>query len=187
MEMTINGLTVVIAVLALINDVLSLSCPECDEFKCRDVSHLRCKGGTTTDACGCCTVCAKVEGEKCGGPWNIAGVCDKGLICVPQSDFYPGQCFREKRQELPKLPKCIQRCKYAKGKGCLPKATVFCNKRCEGCCESPTTCNPNWRIYVPKSRCQSQKRLHGPKKLSSKNGGDYDADDVLPLDNKIKG
>ena len=51
-------------------------------------------GGTTTDACGCCTVCAKVEGEKCGGPWNIAGVCDKGLICVPQSDFYPGQCFR---------------------------------------------------------------------------------------------
>ena len=44
MEMTINGLTVVIAVLALINDVLSLSCPECDEFKCRDVSDLRCKG-----------------------------------------------------------------------------------------------------------------------------------------------
>ena len=38
-------------------------------------------------------VCAKVEGERCGGPWNIAGVCDKGLICSPKSDLRPGRCI----------------------------------------------------------------------------------------------
>ena len=32
--------------------------------------------------CGCCDVCAKVEGEECGGPWDLNGKCDKGLKCV---------------------------------------------------------------------------------------------------------
>lgn len=53
-------------------------------------------GGTTLDVCGCCTVCAKVEGEACGGPWNLKGVCDKGLKCKPKSDLRPGNCVDRK-------------------------------------------------------------------------------------------
>jgi len=34
------------------------------------------------DACGCCDVCARTEGEECGGLWNIAGICADGLTCV---------------------------------------------------------------------------------------------------------
>ena len=38
-------------------------------------------GGLTKDVCNCCDVCSKVKGEKCGGPWNIKGRCDKFLTC----------------------------------------------------------------------------------------------------------
>ena len=30
----------------------------------------------------CCEVCAKQEGEICGGSFNLAGVCDFNLKCV---------------------------------------------------------------------------------------------------------
>ena len=39
-------------------------------------------GGLVKGVCHCCYVCAKVEGEICGGPWNFVGKCDKGLTCV---------------------------------------------------------------------------------------------------------
>ena len=31
--------------------------------------------------CDCCDVCAKVEGEECGGPWDSFGKCDERLKC----------------------------------------------------------------------------------------------------------
>ena len=44
-----------------------------------------CKSGQlTTDACGCCPVCAKDQNEICGGPWGTSGTCasSKGLQCL---------------------------------------------------------------------------------------------------------
>ena len=32
--------------------------------------------------CGCCPVCARQEGQGCGGPWNYLGTCDVHLRCV---------------------------------------------------------------------------------------------------------
>lgn len=30
----------------------------------------------------CCKVCAKIEGESCGGPGNFSGICEPGLSCI---------------------------------------------------------------------------------------------------------
>uniref|UniRef100_A0A4W6CYA1 Ig-like domain-containing protein n=1 Tax=Lates calcarifer TaxID=8187 RepID=A0A4W6CYA1_LATCA len=46
--------------------------------------QLQCKGGVTTGVCGCCPVCARAEGETCGGTWDYLGKCDEGLVCVYQ-------------------------------------------------------------------------------------------------------
>ena len=61
----------------------ALSCLRCDSplVKCKPVNTLNCAGGLVRGVCGCCAVCAKVKGEKCGGPWNIRGKCDCGLRC----------------------------------------------------------------------------------------------------------
>ena len=61
----------------------SMICPSCDRLYCtvKKESRLKCKGGTTTDICGCCPVCAKQEDEPCGGEWNYLGKCDRGLYC----------------------------------------------------------------------------------------------------------
>nr|API81345.1 venom toxin [Hemiscorpius lepturus] len=66
--------------------VYSLSCP------CwRDRENLdkycgpppeECALGQTFDACGCCKVCFKTEGEDCGGPWKVYGKCGEGLTCA---------------------------------------------------------------------------------------------------------
>lgn len=65
----------------------SLICPDCHRLFCtvRKPSKLKCKGGKTTDICGCCPVCAKQIGEDCGGEWNYLGKCDVGLYCKASS------------------------------------------------------------------------------------------------------
>lgn len=43
--------------------------------------------------CRCCDVCAKTEGEPCGGPGDFSGTCEPSLQCVskfPVTD--PGVC-----------------------------------------------------------------------------------------------
>ena len=41
-------------------------------------------GRYTWDECGCCLVCAKAEGETCGGPFRVAGTCQEGSRCLRQ-------------------------------------------------------------------------------------------------------
>jgi len=61
--------------------VISLSCIiPCAWVRCSTPAN--CKGGLVKSICGCCNVCARVEGERCGGPWQIKGRCDFGLKCV---------------------------------------------------------------------------------------------------------
>ena len=66
--------------------IFAMKCPPCDKIHCnpRKASKLTCKGGVTTGVCGCCPVCARVEGERCGGYFNYLGKCDRGLYCEPQ-------------------------------------------------------------------------------------------------------
>lgn len=70
----------------------ALHCPPCEQVHCssRRALKLLCKGGVTTGVCGCCPVCARTEGETCGGTWDYLGKCDQGLVCVPQSSDKPG-------------------------------------------------------------------------------------------------
>nr|API81343.1 venom toxin [Hemiscorpius lepturus] len=85
----------------LVVSIYSLSCPcwrERDKTKFCGPPPTDCPLGTTHDACGCCTVCFKVQGEVCGGPWNVRGVCGEGLYCKKEVvveegfDQYDGVC-----------------------------------------------------------------------------------------------
>lgn len=62
----------------------ALQCPPCERIHCstRRALKLQCAGGVTTGVCGCCPVCARAEGETCGGTWDYLGKCDEGLVCV---------------------------------------------------------------------------------------------------------
>ena len=64
---------------------LELQCPSCSEIHCtpRKAKRLKCQGGVTRGICNCCPVCAKVEGEACGGQYDYLGKCDRGLQCGP--------------------------------------------------------------------------------------------------------
>ena len=41
-----------------------------------------CLGGVVYERCGCCKVCAKVEGESCAGHYLSEGLCDENLRCT---------------------------------------------------------------------------------------------------------
>lgn len=63
-------------------------------------------GGIVKDICGCCDVCAKVLGERCGGPFYRGRTCDEGLKCVkkelPDLDnrFAYGTCGKTARRGI---------------------------------------------------------------------------------------
>lgn len=60
-----------------------VSCPKCNKIFCKPKNprRLKCKGGIARGVCGCCPVCAKLEGEACGGRNTYLGTCDVGLSC----------------------------------------------------------------------------------------------------------
>ncbi|ESO01353.1 hypothetical protein HELRODRAFT_192303 [Helobdella robusta] len=65
----------------------TLNCPPCNQIHCpiKNPANLKCRGGHTTGVCGCCRVCSKLAGERCGGIWNYLGSCDIGLVCFNES------------------------------------------------------------------------------------------------------
>ncbi|CAG0894693.1 unnamed protein product [Cyprideis torosa] len=77
--------------------VSALSCSPCDLTYCDYVDESLCPAGIGKDVCGCCPQCLNGPGDSCGGPWNIAGVCGRGLKCVKDDpwDFNAsGKCRR---------------------------------------------------------------------------------------------
>ncbi|KAM4687209.1 kazal-type serine protease inhibitor domain-containing protein 1-like [Rhinophrynus dorsalis] len=58
------------------------NCPPCQEEKCPSVPQ-RCPAGRVRDRCGCCWMCANVEGQMCDLPWEgyNFGACGDGLLC----------------------------------------------------------------------------------------------------------
>ncbi|XP_022190712.1 venom protein 302 [Nilaparvata lugens] len=72
----------------------------CSPSECEEVRDSECPpgAGTVWDSCGCCRVCARTEGEPCGGPYGFYGACAAGLECVVtdlQSDNAEGVCTSE--------------------------------------------------------------------------------------------
>merc|ERR1712215_548683 len=57
--------------------VENLDCTVCTRKYPEDCTS----GQLTWDVCGCCQVCAKAEGDVCGGPWGIRGTCADFLFC----------------------------------------------------------------------------------------------------------
>nr|QNH72566.1 toxin candidate TRINITY_DN18171_c0_g1_i2 [Ceriantheomorphe brasiliensis] len=82
--MNLHSFQLYLALLTVvISTVTPLSCGPCNLDKCVKAV---CKAGFVKDACGCCSVCAKTEGQKCGGLWNYYGICGAGLRCISSSD-----------------------------------------------------------------------------------------------------
>lgn len=71
-----------LVVLVGLYEAEALSCPPCGKYPCQD--PVCCESGFyTKDVCGCCTTCAKPEGEVCGGPWgSSSGTCARGSRCL---------------------------------------------------------------------------------------------------------
>ena len=66
----------------------------CDQSSCGQPRA--CPQGYAMEPCGCCTLCAKLEGEECGGFGNRFGSCGIGLYCNKTSDSLQstGNCTR---------------------------------------------------------------------------------------------
>jgi len=88
-----NLLVLLTTCLLACSSVSALSCLPCDRNTCTTPT---CPGGqTVTDQCGCCKVCAKLDGEVCGGPWKTSGECASGLECVTDRKIEPGMFNQE--------------------------------------------------------------------------------------------
>ncbi|GAB6027744.1 hypothetical protein CHUAL_001981 [Chamberlinius hualienensis] len=83
-----------IVVSAAVLQCEGLHCRPCDPSKCFQENN-NCTYGTVKDVCGCCNVCGKGDGERCGGPWNLGGKCGQGLKCAVSYEPSYGICKKE--------------------------------------------------------------------------------------------
>lgn len=68
-----------ILVVLVVRSSSTFVCEPCSSTGCPE---LKCLGGKVLGACGCCYVCTKQLGEKCGGLYGLIGICDQGLHCL---------------------------------------------------------------------------------------------------------
>merc|ERR1712106_624422 len=82
-----STLTMLLRILILAfcaSTAFALSCA-CGSSPCQ--TPVCCESGEyTKDECGCCLTCAKAEGQRCGGPFRIAGTCSDNLRCLRQCE-----------------------------------------------------------------------------------------------------
>ncbi|KAG7523441.1 cysteine-rich motor neuron 1 protein-like [Solea senegalensis] len=121
----------------------ALHCPPCERIHCstRRALKLQCRGGVTTGVCGCCPVCARTEGETCGGTWDYLGKCDEGLLCVYQD-------AAEDNQEQERKGTCEA--------VMVPQAPETCRPECtrEYCQENPSEICSARSVSLDKKSCQ---------------------------------
>ncbi|TNN87121.1 Venom protein 302 [Liparis tanakae] len=125
----------------------ALHCPPCERVHCstRRALKLQCKGGVTTGVCGCCPVCARAEGESCGGTWDYLGKCDEGLVCVYQDAAADskGLCKAVIDSLDPESchPECTREYCQANPSGiCSARAVSLEQAACHGSCQH-TSCS----------------------------------------------
>ncbi|KAL2089490.1 hypothetical protein ACEWY4_014178 [Coilia grayii] len=63
-------------------------CVPCASVQC-PLSRHKCSGGYVTEPCGCCSDCARRQGQLCGGPHWSRGYCDRDLTCSQFTGFLP--------------------------------------------------------------------------------------------------
>ncbi|XP_057314576.1 serine protease HTRA1B-like isoform X2 [Hydractinia symbiolongicarpus] len=117
-------LLVLFVVLWEIEESSALSCLPCNKRTCKTPKY--CKGGLVKDVCNCCYVCAKVKGETCGGPFQIAGKCAKGLTC--RKTPKPGQILFNLRGICSCGPVCRIYCRYGNVHNRFGCPTCRCHK-----------------------------------------------------------
>jgi len=162
-----------------ISCVSSLSCQPCHEHMCSATTA--CKGGFVKDVCGCCDVCAKLEGEECGGEWDMHGKCSRGLRCVQSSErpFGSGVC---------KPDKCANK-KCPPGEICAVvagKATCSCPSSCKHTrrpvCEIGTGREFINVCFLKKYQCQTGQTLEytpGPCRKCFNSGAMYKTGETI--------
>ncbi|XP_013876967.1 cysteine-rich motor neuron 1 protein [Austrofundulus limnaeus] len=135
-----------------LHQLQTLHCPPCERIHCssRRALRLQCKGGVTTGVCGCCPVCARTEGETCGGTWDYLGKCDEGLLCVYQEPDTDGPEAERKRTCKTVIePLDPESCKPACTRDyCQSNPSAICSARlvslekkaCQGSCQH-TSCS----------------------------------------------
>ena len=64
-----------------------LSCFHCDKNSCPTLLRDKCVHGVAKDVCGCCDVCARGEGEVCGGILYDPHSCVDGTKCIVELAF----------------------------------------------------------------------------------------------------
>jgi hypothetical protein len=60
--------------------LIGKGCPGCKEIRCPGRAK-QCTRGILRDACNCCNICARNEGEVCGGKYYIHGKCAQEAHC----------------------------------------------------------------------------------------------------------
>jgi len=80
-----------IFMLGLLSGCRSEQCGPCDLSTCTSVDH--CVAGVVLDACSCCQVCARSEGELCDKRRNgDLGVCGDNLQCLEEEETGENLC-----------------------------------------------------------------------------------------------
>ncbi|GFT55728.1 IGFBP N-terminal domain-containing protein [Nephila pilipes] len=103
----------------------------------------------TLGICDCCNVCAKLEGEECGGQHNYLGKCDKGLECESQE---------------PRIINFMRNGKvntYIIGKGICKKALPKIYHSQEIC---KPKCDPEYCIKNPRGICSAKENAEAFRK-----------------------
>ena len=155
------GMPKILMVIAFLRTLYALSCISCDKANCAE--PFNCKAGLVKGLCGCCEVCAKVENERCGGPWYIHGKCANGLKCVTRAQlelrdsflpphFKVGMCEPDACQNTT----CgfRQKCKINRH----GRPTCFCPRRC-GKARFPVCGLLNGKQYRNKCRLKREECL----------------------------
>ncbi|KAK2498987.1 hypothetical protein MC885_018077 [Smutsia gigantea] len=78
----LGAAALLLLVLPLSSSSSSDACGPCEPAACPPLPPRGCPLGETRDACGCCPVCARGEGEPCGGGGAGRGHCAPGMECV---------------------------------------------------------------------------------------------------------
>nr|XP_045600238.1 insulin-like growth factor-binding protein-related protein 1 [Procambarus clarkii] len=90
------GIAAALSVGAVVGQVITSTCGECDRSSCVDV-EASCPGGLVLDACGCCQVCARGLGQRCENRTTSSpplttttsahyGECGEYLVCRTRTD-----------------------------------------------------------------------------------------------------
>ncbi|XP_078379710.1 cysteine-rich motor neuron 1 protein-like isoform X2 [Oculina patagonica] len=153
------GLLFIGSFLVTFSPAVSLSCIPCSWVRC--TAPVDCKGGLVKSICGCCSVCAKVEGEGCGGQWQTLGRCDSGLKCVVRDGRLKagaGTC----EPAVCKGKKCGFREVCTLGNDGFPMCT--CPQACNGYKHKPVCGYTNGKQYnneceLHKEECDSAKTI----------------------------